>query len=172
EPPGGLQVALDAGQVEESQERHAVERRARPGPSLQVADDQFVDQTLIERQIGVPQQGREVVGGGAHESVLEVEDAQAPVLHHEIAAVVVPMGEDTGLRRHHLGDLPHLSPDDVTIFVRQRLPARFSMPYSMKWSNSHIRSGTSKARSNARQAGSAGNVAFRWRRTSRSTAWR
>src|SRR5207302_7221203 len=50
EPAGGLQVALDAGQVEESQERHAVERRARPGPSFQVADDQFVDQTLIERQ--------------------------------------------------------------------------------------------------------------------------
>src|SRR2546427_12292142 len=64
EPAGCLQVALDAGQVEESQERHAVERRARLGPSLQVADDQFVDQILIERQIGVPQQRREVVGGG------------------------------------------------------------------------------------------------------------
>src|SRR2546426_8010434 len=52
EPAGCLQVALDAGQVEESLERHAVERRARPGPSLQVADDQFVDQVLVERQIG------------------------------------------------------------------------------------------------------------------------
>src|SRR5437867_7324676 len=56
EPPGGLQVALDAGQVEESQERHAVERCARLGTSFQVADDQFIDQILIERQIGVPQQ--------------------------------------------------------------------------------------------------------------------
>src|SRR5437660_1911347 len=125
EPPGCLEVSLDAGQVEESQERHAVERRARLGPSFQVADDQFVDQGLVERQIGVPQQGCEVVGGGAHQGVLEVEDAQAPALHHEIATVVVPMSEDAGLRRHRLGDLPHLAPDGVTIFLRQRLAGAF-----------------------------------------------
>src|SRR5438552_10084577 len=47
EPPSRLEVALDAGQVEESQERHPVDRRSRLGPSLQVADDQFVDQVLV-----------------------------------------------------------------------------------------------------------------------------
>src|SRR5437899_12312531 len=61
EPSGRLEVALDAGQVEESLEHHPVERRASLGPSFQVAEDQLIDQVLLKRQIGVPQQGREGV---------------------------------------------------------------------------------------------------------------
>src|SRR5438874_1583483 len=76
EPPGRLEVALDAGQVEESLERHPVERRTSLGPSFEVADDQFIDQVLVKRQIGVPQQGREIVGGWAHQGILEVEDPE------------------------------------------------------------------------------------------------
>ena len=78
-----------------SRQRIVVEREA--GPALVVALP-AASFAVVEVVIAVPQQAGQIVGRGADQGVLKVDDAKAPVRRHqEIAAVVVTMNQALGL---------------------------------------------------------------------------
>ncbi len=68
------------------------------GPSKpKVGTNQVVDARLRKVDVRIAQQGRQVVGVGAHARVLEIDDAEAPIVEHQIAAVIVAMAQHARL---------------------------------------------------------------------------
>src|SRR5262249_28645529 len=90
-------------EVEESLKARAVELRA-----IDEVGDEIVEQRRRERDVRIAQQADEVVGAGAEERVLKIDDAQArrtvDVLHHQVAALVVAMDEAARVGGELLGD--------------------------------------------------------------------
>ena len=89
-----LQLALDGEQVEEPAEPASLRGVARGAPVLlQPAVDHRVDELRRELDVAVAQERDQVVLPRTLEGVLEVDDHQLAVGHHEVPALVVAVGE-------------------------------------------------------------------------------
>ncbi len=95
-----LQVALQRHQIEAPPEfvvgrgRRAVARFQR-----EEVGDQLVELAIGDVDVRVAQQRHQIVGVGPHARVLEVDDVQAPLAEHQVAAVVVAMAQHARLGR-------------------------------------------------------------------------
>ena len=81
-------------------ERHrpevAPELLGRSAEAVSQVVGHLLDQTLVHVQGGIPQEGRRVVGVGAHSGILVVDQSETPSVHHEIARHEVSVAEDAG----------------------------------------------------------------------------
>ena len=73
-------------------------------PKLQVTANQLVDALLRQVDVRIAQQRRQIVGVGPHARVLEIDDVQAAIVQHQIAAVIVAMAQHARLARELVGD--------------------------------------------------------------------
>ena len=64
---------------------------------LEKVGDQLFDRLLLELDVRVLQQGREVVGAGSHPCILKIEDVETILMQHQVAAVVITVAEDARL---------------------------------------------------------------------------
>src|SRR5207249_4651074 len=96
-----LQLSLHAHPLEISPERgkviaHAQTRVARTFP---VTHGPVELMLLVPCDVGVAQQGNEIVGNRPINRVLEIKNARVRGRYHEVARVVIAVDEDAGLRQ-------------------------------------------------------------------------
>ncbi len=94
------------------------------GVPIDVAE--VVHQFFRQRDIGVPQEGAEIVEDVSHPGVLEIEDPQgrrailpAARDHHDVPAVVIAMGENARARRQVLEKRKKQVPDGAFFRIGQ-----------------------------------------------------
>ena len=96
EDPGGLQVALDTGEVEGAAK---VARSQARVCKAAVSRQPLPDRRLRKHVVAVAQQRNQVVGHRTDQRVLEVDNAEtAVVAQQQIAAVIVAVHGDHRLR--------------------------------------------------------------------------
>src|SRR5262245_24182307 len=88
-----LEVALQGHQIEAAAE-FAAGIGGLPFEGQEIGDE-VADLPFIEVDVGVAQQRREIVRVRPHARVLEVDDMQRAGTQHQIAAVVVPVADDS-----------------------------------------------------------------------------
>jgi hypothetical protein len=116
----GLEVALQTGDVEQTAEGGRVLGLA--SRNLKIVGDQPVNEGFVQDDVGVAQQGGEVVRARAEQRVLKIDDPDAAVGHHEIPTVIIAV--DQHGRRHGqlFGDSSETTPNRLPRRGRQADP--------------------------------------------------
>ncbi len=85
-PAGGLEVALNTGEVEQAAKRRPI-RPALPlgGKAIEEMIDQPIHHRIIQLDVGIFQQRGQIVGRRTHEGILKIDDPDARSVDHEIA---------------------------------------------------------------------------------------
>ena len=119
EPPRVLELALHREQIEEGDELVGVQVR----PSLsreggEIPAQNLLDQGTLQLDIAVAQQRHQIVLPRPLQRVLEIDHHLLPARqHHQIATLVVAVGEAARRLGEHQGDAGELAPKRLQLVV-------------------------------------------------------
>ena len=93
-PACGLQVSLDAGEVEEAAKRRPIRPHLPLGRKLiEDSSRSTRRRRLVQLDVGIPQERGQIVGGRSHQGILKIDNAETRSIHHQIARMVIAMDE-------------------------------------------------------------------------------